>query len=38
VLARVREDLVLFDVRTLLEGDEAALEQVVGGILGSRSR
>jgi L-seryl-tRNA(Ser) seleniumtransferase len=38
VLARVREDLVLFDVRTLLEGDETVLEQVVGGILGSRSR
>jgi len=38
VLARVREDLVLFDVRTLLEGDETVLEQVVAGILGSRSR
>ena len=38
VLARVREDRVLFDVRTLLEGDETALEQVVGGILGSCSR
>jgi len=38
VLARVREDLVLFDVRTLLEGDETVLERVVGGILGSRAR
>jgi L-seryl-tRNA(Ser) seleniumtransferase len=38
VLARVREDLVLFDVRTLLEGDETALEQAVGGILGSSFR
>jgi L-seryl-tRNA(Ser) seleniumtransferase len=35
VLARVREDLVLLDVRTLLEGDAAALEQAVGEILGS---
>jgi len=35
VLARIRADLVLFDVRTLLEGDETALEQVVGGALGS---
>jgi L-seryl-tRNA(Ser) seleniumtransferase len=38
VLARVREDLVLFDMRTLLAGDEAALEQVVGEILGTPSR
>jgi L-seryl-tRNA(Ser) seleniumtransferase len=38
VLARVREDLVLFDVRTLLEGDEVALEQAVGGVLGSSLR
>ena len=38
VLASVREDLVLFDVRTLLEGDETALEQVVVGILGASSR
>jgi L-seryl-tRNA(Ser) seleniumtransferase len=38
VLARVREDLVLFDVRTLLEGDATALEQAVGRILGTSSR
>jgi len=38
VLARVREDLVLFDVRTLLEGDETALERAVDGILGASSR
>lgn len=35
VLARVREDLVIFDVRTLLDGEEAALEAAVGGILGA---
>jgi L-seryl-tRNA(Ser) seleniumtransferase len=38
VLGRVRADLVLFDVRTLLEGDETALEQAVGGALGSSFR
>jgi L-seryl-tRNA(Ser) seleniumtransferase len=38
VLARVRDDLVLFDVRTLLEGDDAALERVVGGIFGESPR
>jgi L-seryl-tRNA(Ser) seleniumtransferase len=34
VLARVRDDLVLLDVRTLLAGDETALEQAVAGALG----
>jgi len=33
VLARIRDDHVLFDVRTLLAGDETALEQVVASIL-----
>jgi L-seryl-tRNA(Ser) seleniumtransferase len=33
VLARIRDDLVLFDVRTLLAGDETALEQAVASIL-----
>jgi L-seryl-tRNA(Ser) seleniumtransferase len=32
VLARVRDDLVIFDVRTLLDGEEAVLEAVVSEI------
>jgi len=32
VLARVRDDQVIFDVRTLLEGEEAALEAAVSAI------
>jgi L-seryl-tRNA(Ser) seleniumtransferase len=32
VLARVRDDLVIFDVRTLLDGEEAAVEAAVNGI------
>jgi len=38
VLARVRDDLVVFDVRTLLEGEDAALAAAVAGILAARSR
>lgn len=38
VLARVRDDRLWFDVRTLLEGDEAALETVLVEALGSRIR
>jgi L-seryl-tRNA(Ser) seleniumtransferase len=34
VLARIRDDLVLFDVRTLLAGDEAALEKAAAAVLG----
>lgn len=34
VLARIRDDLVVFDVRTLLAGDETALEQAIASILG----
>jgi len=30
VVARVRDDAVIFDVRTLLEGDEETIEQAVG--------
>ncbi|MCH8889700.1 MAG: L-seryl-tRNA(Sec) selenium transferase [Myxococcales bacterium] len=30
VIARVRDDALIFDVRTLLEGDEDAIEQAVG--------
>jgi len=30
VVARVRDDALIFDVRTLLEGDEEAIEQAVG--------
>jgi L-seryl-tRNA(Ser) seleniumtransferase len=33
VLARIRDDLVLFDVRTLLDGDEKALEQALRAAL-----
>ena len=33
VLARIRDDLVVFDVRTLLDGDEKALEQALRGAL-----
>jgi L-seryl-tRNA(Ser) seleniumtransferase len=33
VLTRVRDDLVLLDVRTLLDGDEKALEQALRGVL-----
>ena len=33
VLARVRDDLVLLDVRALLDGDEKALEQALRGVL-----
>lgn len=33
VLARIRDDLVVFDVRTLLDGDEKALEQALCGAL-----
>jgi L-seryl-tRNA(Ser) seleniumtransferase len=38
VLARVRDDLVLFDVRTLLEGEEVAVEKAVVAILGDSAR
>jgi L-seryl-tRNA(Ser) seleniumtransferase len=38
VLARVRDDLVLFDVRTLLAGEETAVERAVGEILAASSR
>jgi L-seryl-tRNA(Ser) seleniumtransferase len=38
VLARVRDDLVLFDVRTLLEGEDAVVEKVVVAILGAQAR
>jgi len=37
VLARVRDDLVIFDVRTLLDGEEAALEAAVDGIFAAGS-
>ena len=37
VLARVRDDLVIFDVRTLLDGEEAALEAAVKGIFAAGS-
>ena len=37
VLARVRDDLVIFDVRTLLDGEEAALEAAVNGIFAAGS-
>ena len=30
VVARLRDDALIFDVRTLLEGDEDAIEQAVG--------
>jgi L-seryl-tRNA(Ser) seleniumtransferase len=38
VLARVREDAVLLDVRTLLPGDEAAVEAAVCFALGASMR
>jgi L-seryl-tRNA(Ser) seleniumtransferase len=38
VLARVRDDLVLLDVRTLQDGEEAAIEAAVAGILGAGAR
>jgi len=38
VLARVQGDVVLFDVRTLLEGEEAVLEKAVGTVLGTAPR
>ncbi len=38
VLVRVSDGLVLFDMRTLLPGDEAALERVVGEVLGTHPR
>jgi hypothetical protein len=33
VLARVREDVVRLDVRTLLAGDESAVEHAVAAVL-----
>jgi L-seryl-tRNA(Ser) seleniumtransferase len=30
VIARLRDDALIFDVRTLLEGDEDAIEQAIG--------
>jgi L-seryl-tRNA(Ser) seleniumtransferase len=30
VVARLRDDALIFDVRTLLEGDEDAIEQAIG--------
>jgi len=38
VLARVRDDVVSIDVRTLLEDDEAAVEAAVAGALGAGVR
>jgi L-seryl-tRNA(Ser) seleniumtransferase len=38
VVARVRDGLVIFDVRTLLEGEPALLEAAVAEILGGDSR
>jgi L-seryl-tRNA(Ser) seleniumtransferase len=38
VLARVRHDLVLFDVRTLLEGEAATIEKAVAAALNAFAR
>jgi len=38
VVARLRDDALIFDVRTLLEGDEDAIEQAVGLALEEISR
>jgi L-seryl-tRNA(Ser) seleniumtransferase len=38
VLARVHGNRVLFDVRTLLEGEEAVLEKAVGAVLAAAPR
>jgi len=38
VIARVRGDALIFDVRTLLEGDEDAVEQAVGFALEEAGR
>ncbi len=38
MVARLRDDALVFDVRTLMEGDEDAIEQALGFAFGEAGR